>query len=65
MTTHHPRRFPEAFRGCPDILMRSRTHIAAMIDGQVKDWSINNQLRIVDLHIRADDADKWQAFINS
>lgn len=49
MTTHHPRRFP----GCIDknkrYLALARGHILAIIDGEVKDWTVNNALRITHL----------------
>lgn len=50
ITTHHPRRFPEAWEGChPNMLWRSARHILSVKDGKVMDWSVNNSLRVVDI----------------
>lgn len=45
VTTHHPRRFPGAFDADKKYLMRVKGHILAIVDGEVKDWSINRSLR--------------------
>lgn len=50
MTTHHFRRFPEAFDPSKRYLAITRNHAVAVIDGEVKDWSVNNTLRIAWLY---------------
>lgn len=49
MTTHHPRRFPEAFEGGPWIL-RSQRHVTAVVDGKTLDWAVNRRLKIWELY---------------
>ena len=49
VTTHHPRRFPQAFDPSKKYLAHVRGHVLAIIDGEVKDWSVNNSLRIYKL----------------
>lgn len=47
ITSHHPRRFPKAWANChPNMLFFSSSHVMAVKDGEVKDWAINNALRI-------------------
>lgn len=47
VTTHHPRRFPGCFDASKNYLIHSRGHVAAMLGGEVKDWSINSALRVI------------------
>lgn len=47
ITTHHPRRFPKswaAHRG--PLLLRSRGHISAYLDGIVHDWAVNSSKQV-------------------
>jgi hypothetical protein len=46
ITTHHPRRFPKQWANTGAVLMRSRGHITACIDGQVQDWAINSSKQV-------------------
>lgn len=52
MTTHHPRRFREQWRKHDGKIMLLRTphHILCYRDGEVKDWSINRSLKIIDIY---------------
>ena len=50
LTTHHGRRFPGTFDKDVKYVARTSGHILAIIDGEVKDWSINRSLRIFSLH---------------
>ena len=48
VTTHHWRRFPESwapYRGKKLIVLTS-SHMLAVVDGQVRDWSVNRALRV-------------------
>lgn len=47
ITTHHPRRFAKQWAGTGKILMQSRGHISACIDGIVADWAINRSKRVI------------------
>lgn len=47
VTTHHPRRFPSSFDASERYLMVAERHVAAMVEGEVMDWSVNNSLRLV------------------
>lgn len=49
VTTHHARRFPGSFDPAKRYLAHVRGHVAAIINGEVQDWSINNSLRIYKL----------------
>lgn len=49
-TTHHPRRFPEAWKDAPPLLLSMRKHIAAFREGKVHDWTINNTKRITEMY---------------
>lgn len=46
ITTHHPRRFPSAWAGQPDMLMFSRSHVSAFVDGKVEDWAIEHSKQV-------------------
>lgn len=46
VTTHHPRRFPSAWIGRPDMLLFSTAHVAAFVDGEIKDWAIKHSKKI-------------------
>lgn len=52
ITTHHPRRFPEAWASEANkvLLLASSRHILCYRDGEIKDWSINRSLRIRDIY---------------
>lgn len=49
ITTHHPRRFPSAWAGKPDMLMFSVKHVAAFVDGEVVDWTIRHSSYVNEL----------------
>ena len=49
ITTHHPRRFPQVWQGQPDMLMFSRAHVSAYVDGVVCDWAVKHSKRVVEL----------------
>src|SRR5690606_23917614 len=47
ITTHHLRRFPQAWAGChPNMIWITARHMLAVKDGVVHDWSINRVLRV-------------------
>jgi hypothetical protein len=46
VTTHHPRRFPQAFEGL-NLLLVSKGHFVAIANGQVECYSVNNSLRAI------------------
>lgn len=47
ITTHHLRRFPQAWAGChPNMIWITSQHMLAVKDGAVRDWSINRALRV-------------------
>lgn len=46
ITSHHPRRFPSAWVGQPDMLMFGAKHVAAYVDGVVCDWTIKHSMRV-------------------
>ena len=47
ITTHHLRRFPQAWAGChPNMIWITARHMLAVKDGVVRDWSINRALRV-------------------
>lgn len=50
ITTHRPRRFKKAWADKGNMLMITPDHAAALVDGEVVDWSINNSLRVIDLY---------------
>lgn len=64
VTSHHMRRFPLVWKDAPDFLMRTRSHILAVMGGQVMDWSVNNTLRAHSIYVRKADAAAWHAFAN-
>jgi hypothetical protein len=45
-TSHHPARFPKAWKNGRTYLAWSRYHAFAIIDGVTHDWSANRSLRI-------------------
>jgi len=47
ITSHHPNRFPKQWAGKTNLLLFSRHHVLALMDGKVQDWSVRNSLRIV------------------
>lgn len=49
ITTHHPRRFPAAWTGKPDMLMFSKAHVSAYVDGVVCDWAIKSSKRVTEI----------------
>lgn len=55
VTTHQPRRFMDVWSGMPNLVMFSKTHCAAYIDGKVHDWSVNNALRVINSFVKADE----------
>lgn len=50
-TTHHPRRFRGAWSHLPDLLLYSRSHVAAYVDGVVVDWTIQHSKRIIQIGV--------------
>lgn len=47
ITTHHPRRFPQAWADChPNMIWVTSSHMLAVKGGVVQDWSINRALRV-------------------
>ncbi len=47
ITTHHPRRFPQAWADChPNMIWVTSGHMLAVKGGVVQDWSINRALRV-------------------
>jgi hypothetical protein len=65
ITTHHPRRFPQVWKGAPNMLLSSSRHIAAFIDGEVHDWSVNNALRANTIFIREVDKEAFTNWLES
>jgi hypothetical protein len=49
VTTHHPRRFPAAWRGKSYVMM-VRAHILAVVDGEVQDWTVNRAKQAQELY---------------
>lgn len=47
LTTYHPRRFPDAWKDVPDLLLETAGHHAAYKDGIVHDYSTNHSRRII------------------
>lgn len=45
VTTHHPRRFHDVFAQGTYVLFTS-DHVAVCVDGELKDWAVNNALRV-------------------
>ena len=50
VTSRHPKRFPKSFDQSKTYLLRSKSHILAVKGGEVHDWSVNNSLRILEIH---------------
>ena len=48
ITTHQPRRFPKQWARVADrkLLMYSRGHVSAFVEGEVKDWAINRSMQV-------------------
>lgn len=46
ITTHHPRRYPQVWARLDNVLLITKSHIAAYRDGALHDWSVNNALRV-------------------
>jgi hypothetical protein len=48
ITTHHPRRFPKAWAALKEerLIMYNFSHMLAVVDGEVHDWSVNRVLRM-------------------
>lgn len=48
ITTHHPRRFKKAWAPLKDrrLLLCVKKHVAAFVDGEVHDWSVNTSKQI-------------------
>lgn len=47
ITSHHMRRFPNAWAGCHrNLIMGGRWHIWAVKNGVCEDWSVNKSLRV-------------------
>lgn len=48
ITTTHWRRFPEAWapHSGKRLIILTATHMLAVVDGEVKDWSVNHALRV-------------------
>jgi hypothetical protein len=50
LTTHHPDRFPKAWKDGQTYLMRTAGHILCIKDGVNHDWTRGTARRAVDLH---------------
>jgi hypothetical protein len=46
VTTHHPRRFKKAWAGTENLLLDCSRHVAAFVNGQVHDHTVNNSMRV-------------------
>ena len=46
ITTHHPERFPEAFKGETTMLFYTSNHVAAFKDGVIHDWTRGSARRV-------------------
>lgn len=46
ITTHHPRRFAKCWAGTGKLLLQSRGHVSACVDGVVADWAINRSKQV-------------------
>lgn len=65
VTTHQPRRFKDVWDGMPNLIMFSRTHCAAYIEGKVHDWSVNNALRVITSFVKVEEAKLVRAHIEA
>jgi hypothetical protein len=65
VTSHHMRRYPLVWMNAPDFLMRTRSHILAVMGGKVLDWSVNNALRAHSIYVREADHEAWLNFIGN
>jgi hypothetical protein len=70
VTTHHPRRFPAAWAGQPDMLMFTSGHVLSFVDGQIVDWTIQhskqvNQVWLVEKKPEAAEFMAWPAIEES
>lgn len=52
ITTHHPRRFRDAWRehDAKNMLFLTPKHILAVTNGCVHDWSVNNSLKVIEVY---------------
>jgi hypothetical protein len=49
LTTHHPRRFAKAWpKG--KFLLYTKRHVAAVIDGELHDWTVNTAKRVTHIY---------------
>ena len=46
ITTHQPRRFAKQWKGTGKLILWSRGHVSACIDGTVQDWAINKSKQV-------------------
>lgn len=46
ITTHQPRRFPKCWANTGKLILHSRRHVSACINGEVQDWAINNSKQV-------------------
>lgn len=49
ITTHHPRRFPGAWAGKPDMLFLCPKHVCAFVNGEVADWTIQHSCHVEEI----------------
>lgn len=51
ITTHHWRRFPRSWapHRHKKFILVTRNHMLAVVDGEVKDWSINRSLHVIQI----------------
>lgn len=50
LTSHHPARFNSVWKNGKKYLMRTNSHLLAIIDGTTHDWSANRALRCTTLY---------------
>jgi len=65
ITTHHPRRYPMIWHNAPNMLLKSQHHIAAFVNGEVIDWSVNRALRVTNIIIPIASREQLDAWIAS
>lgn len=50
LTTHHPERFKNAWADVPTLVILTKKHISAFVDGAVHDWAVGKKLFIEGLY---------------
>jgi hypothetical protein len=64
ITTHQPARFPEAFKGL-NLLLTTKSHFAAVVNGVTVDWSTNKSLRVRHIHLITKDSNPTSPLLES